>query len=131
MIGYACHLNRAHFYELFSPVDVTQGDEYLHGFSYGVSFFAVQHSLFFFCEIHEHHRNLFKSTFLYCSFAKPLSVFPKGTVASNPALHVVAFLPSVKSPDGSRDEPGWFGKIIAFLSAWNLVAIAHSTSCGL
>ena len=73
---------------------------------------------------------LFKSTLMYPSFLKPLPVVTSGAVASRPALAVVAFLPSDKSPDGSSDEPGWFERTTAFLSAWNLVAIAHSTSCG-
>ena len=59
----------------------------------------------------------FKSTCLYSSLLKPLPVVTSGAVASKPALAVVAFLPSVKSPDGSREDPGWLERITAFLSA--------------
>ena len=54
----------------------------------------------------------------------------RGAVASRPALAVVAFLPSERSPEGSRDEPGWLERMMVFLSAWKRVAIAHSTSWG-
>ena len=44
---------------------------------------------------------------------KPLPVVTSGAVASKPALAVVAFLPSERSPEGSSDEPGWLERMIA------------------